>query len=79
MILIMIYFNETNLLLDLSIGRLHNYLLPSGGGGSGVLLHSSLMSQLSPLDRRNTQTGLNSQLAEHHHNICLSLSFQPER
>ena len=34
-----------HLLLDLSIGGLHNYLLPSSGGGSGVLLHGLLLSQ----------------------------------
>lgn len=36
-----------HLLLDLSIGSLHNYLLPSSGGGSGVLLHGLLLSQPS--------------------------------
>lgn len=30
-----------HLLLDLSIGSLHNNLLPSSSGGSGVLLHSA--------------------------------------
>lgn len=43
----------SHLLLDLSIGCLHNYLLPSRSGGSGVLLHSLLLSQ--PLETRHVQ------------------------
>lgn len=34
-----------HLLLNLSIGSLHNYLLPSRCGGSGVLLHSVFLSR----------------------------------
>ena len=38
---------RAHLLLDLSIGSLYNDLLPSSSGGSGVLLHSLLLSQSS--------------------------------
>lgn len=42
-----------HLLLDLSIGSLHNYLLPGRRGGSGVLLHSLLLSR-SSLETKDT-------------------------
>lgn len=42
-----------HLLLDLSIGSLHNYLLPGRSGGSGVLLHGLLLSR-SSLETKDT-------------------------
>ena len=44
------------LLLDLSIGGLHDYLLPSGGGGSGVLLHCYVSPNLKKHNNKHGGT-----------------------
>lgn len=70
-----------HLLLDLSIGSLHYYLLPRRSGGSGVLLHSLLLSR-SSLETKDTYTLLShvylyllALILDETHNIRV----QPER